>query len=501
MLPANVLLVENGNAMGQSIASMLMDLGYGVRLFENAEKGLETFAKRSFELVMANAHLPDLDGIGMVRQMRTSDPTLATIILTSQQDHKAALGAAECGIKHFLTKPFSAEQLKEKLEEALWERDQAIEHRTLVSELFRMSSVLQEKVIAQGRELTHTESYLYNLLDAAPFSILSTDIEGHILTFNRTAQRTYQYDEEEIVGKSVSLLFGEKQGSSKEERGSHQRKDGMIFSVLVWRRDVVDSQERHVARLYVVEDLSERECLEGQLLYAERLSVLGQMAPRIAHEFKSPLQIITGYAELVTEYLNKNDVKQGLQAANAIIPAAEKLVELVQQISNLGKPKQSQLEEMDLGEEIDQILHPMQELGVIKHCEIKKNFPPLLPKIKGDLTQIEQVFRNLIINAIHAMEESAEKRLTLTLGLSSDGCRVEFAIGDTGQGIAHGNLEKIFQPFFTTKPQGEGTGLGMPIVKSILDRHEASIEVESEVGRGTWFYLSFPAVSVVTCDA
>jgi len=290
------------------------------------------------------------------------------------------------------------------------------------------------------------------------------------------------------------LLCGDIQGNRREERCSHQRKDGNTFSALMWQRDIVDSQERHVARLYVVEDLSERECLEEQLLYAERLSVLGQMAPRIAHEFKTPLQLITGYAELALEYLGKGDIEQGRLSIDAIIPSAEILVELVQQISNLGKPKESKLEEIDLAEEIDRILHPMQDLGVVKYCEIIKNYPPLLPRIKGDPIQIEQVFRNLIVNAVQAMEESSAKRLILNLKPSSDGRQVQCAIGDTGEGIDRENLEKIFLPFFTTKPQGKGTGLGMPIVKSILDRHRGSIRVESEVGRGTWFYLSFPAV-------
>jgi signal transduction histidine kinase/FixJ family two-component response regulator len=495
MLPANVLLVESESSMGAATARMLMDMGHGVRLFGSAEEGLEAFSKRTFDLVLANAHLPGLDGIEMLQRMRASEPTLATITVTSAGDHAAAVRAVKCGGRYLLEAPISAGELRDTLGEALRERQQSVEHQSLVGELFRVGSQLQETVVCQGRELSHTEGYLHNLLDAAPFSILSTDTEGKVLTYNRTAQRTYQYGEGEIVGRDASLLFGHSPEICQQERSNHLRKDGTAFTALVRRRDVLDSQDLAVAHLYVVEDLSERECLENQLLHAERLSALGQMAPCIAHEFRTPLQLITGYAELALDQLGDASVESGRDSVSSVLSAARELIELVAQLADLGKPRDSRFENVDLAEQIESVLRPMQNLGIVKHCEIVRAYSPQLGTIWGDRTQMDQLFRNLVHNAVQAMEGCSSKKLTLDLKTSSDGSHVECAIGDTGRGIDADSMEKIFLPFYTTKVPGKGTGLGMTIVKSILDRHEATVRVESEVGRGTWFYISFPAVT------
>ena len=494
MFPANVLVVEDAQTTGKQIADMLTNMGHGVRLYKSAEEGLDAFAKRSFDVVLSDAYLPGLDGIEMVQRMRAVDPTLALIIMTSYQDQEIAVRAMACGIRSFLRKPFGKDELQEKIEDALEERQRTVEQSRLLGDLFRERSQLQEQVVAQNRQLTRTEEYLDNLLDAAPFGILSTDREGFIITFNRTAQRMYQYGEEEVVGKSTSLLFGDDRDFPDKKRSFHMRKDGTTFPVLMRHREVLDDQERHIAQLFVVEDLSESESLQEQLLYAERLSVLGQMAPRIAHEFKTPLQLIVGFAELTLEHLKKSNVEASIGTVESLLPATQKLVELVQQIANLGKPKESQTAQIDLVEELEKMLQPMQQLGLLKYCRIEKEFASSLARIQGDPNQIEQVFRNLIINAVHAMEGAAEKVLKLGLKASPDGRYVQCEVGDTGQGISADNLDRIFQPFFTTKIQGKGTGLGLPIVKSVLDRHGATLRVESNVGKGTSFYFSFPAV-------
>jgi signal transduction histidine kinase len=113
----------------------------------------------------------------------------------------------------------------------------------------------------------------------------------------------------------------------------------------------------------------------------------------------------------------------------------------------------------------------------------------------GDPDQIEQALRNLVINAAQAMEGEPECRLDLEIRVSEDGASVQVLVEDTGCGVAQEDLELIFQPFYTTKSEGQGTGLGLPIVKTILDRHGGGISIDSAVGEGTTFTLSFPTVS------
>jgi signal transduction histidine kinase len=296
------------------------------------------------------------------------------------------------------------------------------------------------------------------------------------------------------VGRSASLLFGESEDIRPSSKAYHLRKDGEILPVLMHRQDILNERHECIAHLYMVEDLSEREQLEAQLLYAERLSLLGQLAPRIAHEFKTPLQCIFGQAELAVEWLKKGRVEEALSAVESVLPSGRQMLDLVIQLTNLGKPKKSREDEVNLGVEFDRVLDALQHLGVIKYCRIVRNFEDPLPKIQGDPAQIEQVFRNLVVNSAQAMEGTRKPELTLSLKASSDGRRVQGTVEDTGSGISEENLERIFQPFFSTKAEGQGTGLGLPIIKTIMESHEGEITVESEVGKGTRFTLSFPAL-------
>jgi signal transduction histidine kinase len=304
------------------------------------------------------------------------------------------------------------------------------------------------------------------------------------------------------VGRQVTYLEAETAdrgpGQSQDHeavvnKACHRRRDGSPVHVLVHRRDVLDERGREIAHLYVVEDLTERERMEDQLLYAEKLSLLGQLAPRIAHEFKSPLQLIFGHAELIRQWLKAGDPAAAHESAGHIIPAAEKLLELVRQMLDLGKPEQTREETLDLEAELEKALAPLLHLGVIKHCRIERDYAAGLPRVRGDSAQLGQVLGNLIINAAQAMEKQMERVLTLGLSPSVGGLGVELTVGDTGCGMPTEDLERVFQPFYTTKP--EGTGLGLAIVRTVLDRHRATVAVTSEEGVGTRFVLSFPGVS------
>jgi signal transduction histidine kinase len=165
---------------------------------------------------------------------------------------------------------------------------------------------------------------------------------------------------------------------------------------------------------------------------------------------------------------------------------------LVDQMLNLGKPTKRQLEEIDLAFELDRILGTLGTLGVVKYCRIEKDFDAALPTVYGDPAQIEQVFRNLIVNAAQAMEKSSRKEMKVSLRPCEKDL-VEAVVYDTGDGIAEEHMDQIFQPFFTTKSESKGTGLGLPIVKTIVDRHNGAIDVTSEVGRGTRFAVRLPA--------
>ena len=503
MLPANILVVEDEKTTQRIVGDMLSHMGHKVWCVDTGEHGMDVFAQGLFDVVLSDVNLPGMDGIDAIRHMRVSDPTMIPIVMTSRRDQETAVRALECGVRRFLMKPFSLEDLKSKIDQALDERRRIVETRLLVGDLIRTRSDLQHKVVTQERTLTRTEQYLNYLLDAAPFGIMSTDKEGRVLTFNGVAEQMYGYLHDDVVGRHVSTVTGEDANfytgvpagdAPTERKGHHSRRGDEPFPVLVRSRGILDGRGECIAWLYVMEDLSERENMETQLLYAERLSLLGQLAPRVAHEFKTPLQLISGHAELALQWLEDGQVADARTSVESILPAVQKMMVLVRQMSNLGKPSEGATAALDLRAELEKTLTPLRDLGAVKYCEVVEQFDDVLPRVPGDPAQIEQVFRNLIVNAAQAMEETRKRVLTLGLRASADDMYVEAGIQDTGPGVPEEYLSQIFNPFFTTKPEGKGTGLGLSIVKTVLDRHGASIEVESRVGEGTRFAIRFPAL-------
>lgn len=511
MEPMRVLLVEDENTTQKLVEEMLENLGCEVETACTAEEGLDRFGRDVFDVVLSDVNLPGMDGIEMIRKIRNVDNTVMPVVMTVRQDQETAVRALECGAVCFLIKPFSREDLQVQIERALCERKHAMHTRLMVGDLIHTRGDLLQKLNDRDRRLSMTEAYLQRLLDAVPFGILSTDVDGQLMTLNQSAEHMYGYSSADVVGKPISVFFGKEQPapasvdvqSGFKCESMHMRKNGQEFPVfLVWNA-VLDEAGKTIAFLYVVEDRSEREKMEAQLLYAERLSMMGQMAPMIAHEFKTPLQIISGYVELAQHQFLADKPEQACKSLETVAPMVQKILKLVHQISDLGKPVQPRYESLDLRVELERLLETLRNLGAVKYCTVVKAFAENVPHILGDPSQIEQAFRNLIVNAAQAMAGSTKPVLILGISPSTDKKRVVVSIKDNGMGISREHLNRIFDPFFTTKPEGQGTGLGLAIVKMVMNHHRGDIRVESMAGRGARFILSFPAQieHSVVCEA
>ena len=232
---------------------------------------------------------------------------------------------------------------------------------------------------------------------------------------------------------------------------------------------------------------------EAQLIRSEKLAALGQLSAGIAHEIRNPLTSINILIHSLTENLPTEDSR--LEDLKVIEEEILRINEIVDQFLRFAKPASPLLEKTSLipiFEEILQLLRPQIERGRIA---VKREFDPL-PLITVDKEQIKQVILNLLMNAIQAMPAGGE--LSLGGRFSKDAYWVELTIQDSGIGIPQGDLEKLFDPFFSTKEGG--IGLGLSIAHRIIDQHHGKIEVDSTPGKGTRFTISLP-VSTEEQDA
>jgi len=242
--------------------------------------------------------------------------------------------------------------------------------------------------------------------------------------------------------------------------------------------------------LIIERKLFEKEKTEiiDRLKHADRLNMIGQLSAAVAHEINEPLTALLGYGQLAAKCPGLP--KQAQADIDKIISTSLHTREIVRKLLMFARKMPSRVGEVDVNDVLTESLHFFEarcekEKIVVELC-LSQNLPP----IRGDLSQLRQVFSNLMLNAIQAMPAGGQ------LFLETRKCEAAIlvAVQDTGCGMSREIMEKIFIPFFTTKPHYQGTGLGLPVVQEIVAAHGGAVSVQSEPGRGTRFDLRFPGM-------
>ncbi len=230
----------------------------------------------------------------------------------------------------------------------------------------------------------------------------------------------------------------------------------------------------------------ERRALESQLHQTERLAALGEMTAGVAHEIRNPLGIISSTAELLNERLKRYEPDNRL--ARIIVEESNRLNAKVTEFLDFARPRIPNLQPVDLERALDRSLELLEPEINRLHITVRRHYQLNGRPHPADPDLLHQAFLNILLNAIQAMPNGGELRVVLAP--AADGSGTQIRVEDSGEGIDPESQKKIFNPFFTTKEKG--SGLGLPIVKSIIDSHQGEIRVESEAGRGTAVIITLP---------
>ena len=237
----------------------------------------------------------------------------------------------------------------------------------------------------------------------------------------------------------------------------------------------------------IASDITERKRLQAQLRRTERVAELGTVASGMAHEIGTPMNVILGRAEYLMERTKEEPVRKGLQT---IISQVERITRVMNQLLAFARRRPVEHRALDLRQIIEDNIEIFQERLSHSNVTVETSFAEGCPFVRADADQMSQVLINLIMNAIHAMPGGGV--LKVALAPATDRGMVMLAIGDTGHGMPKDVIAKIFDPFFTTKEFGKGTGLGLTVVRGIIEEHGGTIQVESEPGVGTVFTICLP---------
>ena len=321
----------------------------------------------------------------------------------------------------------------------------------------------------------------------------------------------FGFTPEELSGKDAMFLTVNResadiiksqiaQGNFGPYEVTGKKRDGTEFPIEIQVRMI--EYEGRLRRMAAIKDLSDRKRFETQLKQAQKMEAIGTLAGGIAHDFNNILSAIMGFTEMVDVDLPEGS--RSKEDLGEVLHACKRARDLVKQILTFSRQSHSEMRPLRVDLIVNEALRMIRS-STPTSIEIRQNIHSDVPFVFADPTQVHQIMMNLCTNAIHAIEDEHG-----SISASLDSIRVDefgtekaeepqpgeyvrLVVSDTGKGMSREVQERIFEPYFTTKSAGEGTGLGLSVVYGIIKESGGAITVESEVGKGTTFSVFFPA--------
>lgn len=352
------------------------------------------------------------------------------------------------------------------------------------------------------REAEAMRAYLNAIIQNAPDVLIVCRPDMSMQPLNQEPLTLIGYQRHELAGQPLLRIVPTdqratltrawlevRQGESQRFEMNLLRADNSYFTALVSLDLIPDYDEV----LVVIKDVTELRRLEEQVRQHEKLAALGRLVAGAAHELNNPLAVILGLSQLQLE----EDIQPSIRAdLEQIERAARRAAAIVHQLRAFGQPRTLEPAPVDLALVIDDTLQRLDSKIAAGHVTVTVDLPSDLPYVLGELHQIEQVVFNIALNAIQALALRLpdEPRL-LRFSARAEQESVVLAIEDTGPGIAPEHLSRVFEPFFTTRDIGQGMGMGLAVVYSIVQQHRGEVWVESRQGVGTTFRVRLPRAS------
>lgn len=366
---------------------------------------------------------------------------------------------------------------------------------------------IQEQLELKNQELKHTMDYLQNILDNSADMIITTDIENNVVEFNKCAEEILGYSQNEISGKPLAGLFAnpdhfrmllekiKHEGKVSNQETQFLTKEMKAVDISLTLSQLKDTTGNMIGTVGISKDITEFKRTQAQLIQAGKLAGIGQLAAGIAHEINNPLSGVLGYAKRLMKKAEDEELRKiptfetFPREMKLIVDSALRCKRIIEGLLKFSRTSETESMNVNVNEVIEESLVLFGNQLSSHNVELNKVLSPRIPAICANHTQIQQVFTDIIINALQAMPQGG-KLTIITRPVNSSAVEIEFT--DTGEGITKENLTKIFEPFFTTREPGKGTGLGLYMIYRILQNHHGRIDVKSEVGKGATFTITLP---------
>ncbi len=364
------------------------------------------------------------------------------------------------------------------------------------------NALLLEEEAQRAKELARLKEFNENIIESINVGVMVINLHGRITNWNGALEEIYGLKREQAIGRRITEVFQPEMLRALRElmaRSEWQR--GEPVNVYKFRAHSADGRDLTLnislaalqtktseveGKLIAIEDVTERVSLEEQMQQTDKLSSIGLLAAGVAHEVNTPLAGISSYSQMLMQQIPETDPRH--QLLEKIHRQTSRASSIVNNLLNFSRVSDSRYVPVDINRVIDDTIQLLEAQFRNTEIEVVRRYADDLPLAPGDAPKLQQVLMNMILNGRDAMPQGGRMEISTAAGDDS----VVISIRDTGVGIAPQHLAKIYDPFFTTKQIGKGTGLGLAVSYGIIRDHGGHIDVESKLGEGTLFRITLP---------
>lgn len=533
-----ILTVDDDPNNLSVVRDCLVECNYTILVAEDGESAIKRADYALPDLILLDVMMPGIDGYETCRRLKSMESTkdIPVIFMTALAETGHKVKGLKVGAVDYVTKPFQREELlarialhlqnrdlTKRLQEAKELLEARVEERTV--ELARTISALHDEMIARERG-EEERARLATAIEQAAEAIFMADAQWLFTYVNPAFEQMSGYARDAVLGQNTAILrdntrdpdsYDSLRGAVGRDkvwsgRISTRKKDGSFFESETTVSSVLDAKGTIINYVFILRDVTHELKMERELRQSQKMEAIGTLAGGIAHDFNNILTAIMGYTEMAQNKITNNDsMARDLVRVQEASTRAKELVRQILTFSRQGEQERKPVQMATVIEEVLKLLRSTLPTTIEIHQNITTS--PDGGMVMADPTQIHQVLMNLGTNAAHAMRGHGGVLSVSLSDINADaslvalhpdlppGPCVRLTIGDTGHGMEADVKERIFDPYFTTKKVGEGTGIGLAVVQGIIRSHSGAISVYSEPEKGTTFHIFLPKITDKTTRA
>lgn len=485
----NILVVDDEKGIREGCRRILASEGYSVDVGSNGKEGLELAKSKQYDLLLVDLMMPVMGGIELMEELRRFDSEIIMIVVTGFATIETAVDAMRHGAYDYVPKPFTPDQLLAVV-------NRGLEKRRLSQQALRLIEERDQKLL----EVANEKSKLHTIVSSIADGILVINTEHQLVLWNPAAIKMLGLSGQLETGKEINGIIPQQDLIGIIDKGfSPESSQYTIISEEI----VLPAPQKKTIMVNVSKvrdetgrDLGVVATLSDITTLKEINEIKSQFVAMVTHELRAPLSAIEGYLSAYLTGAAGNDPKMYQQMMERAKQRAHSLLELVNDLLQYSKLESKSVarkkELLDISDIIAGTVELLKGQGAAKDIRFELNIPDALPFIEADKAEMEQLFTNLVSNAIKYNVKNGK----VTVDAKPDGHFLNISVSDTGIGIDEESLPCVFDEFFRVcGPETRyvtGTGLGLSIVKKIVESHFGQIKVESKVGKGTTFTVMLP---------